>query len=582
MKRLYIIFGLLVCFSLSLYSEEEMKYITGKITLADGGDAKREVYIYYNRFGSSDDNLMKIVQAEPNGEFKVPIPTSINYAAIHLAAPGYQSYITNYIEGDTNPRVEAILLTRAVPEKFDSVGVMIYTSKGRTMEKLKIGYSRFVKLRVDFNDKKYANLVGKGEDTVKYTLFFRESSNTPAEHKGKWKYDNNGDYYAVAVTKKKILSFSIDLSQYRYSDDPEEQRPSVGKWVNSPVNTQYNEVLRLLPLPEVSRLRQNFYYYVMQYNNEAIKNLDSAELDRRKMGTIMKFRRYISTNDSLLAIVDSPYLTDYLNLTKMDLLSAPDSLKSWEDKYEILQTLQMLPTVFYAEFNDVINTKEFKDNPQYYLDILEALFAKSKNKRNNYYLRYGLYSRLATNEILKDPKYREYLIKNLKELAEYDDLDSWPKTGIPKTLAQLELDTMSYAPDFSFKTIDGKERKLSEYRGKWVLLDFWGTWCGPCVMETPFLVDAYNILSDEKFEMISIANDRSVEIVSDYVKKNEMKWTNTVALSGYAKGVLEQYGITSFPTMMLIDPTGKFVKLKAHELRGELLLPTLRAKLEKE
>ncbi|MER3330066.1 MAG: TlpA disulfide reductase family protein, partial [Candidatus Kapaibacterium sp.] len=319
----------------------------------------------------------------------------------------------------------------------------------------------------------------------------------------------------------------------------------------------------------------------MQYNNEAIKTLDSAELDRRKMGTIMKFRRFKSTNDSLLAIVESPYLTDYLNLTKMDLLSAPDSLKKWDDKYEIMQTLQMLPTVFYSEFNDVINTKEFKENPQYYLDELEELFAKSKNKRNYYYLRYGLYSRLATNEIIKEPKYREYLIKNLKELAEYDDLDSWPKTGIPKTLAQLELDTMSYAPDFSFKTIDGKERKLSDYKGKWVLLDFWGTWCGPCVMETPFLVEAYNTLGGEKFEMISIASDRSVKVVSDYMNENEMKWTNTVALSGYAKGVLEQYGITSFPTMMLIDPKGKFIDVKAHELRGESLLPTLRAKLEK-
>lgn len=582
MKRLYILFGLLVCFSLTLHSEEEMKYITGKITLADGGDAKREVYVYYNRFQNSDDNLMKIVQTDGNGEFKVPIPVTINYASIHLAAPGYQAYITNYIEGDTNPRVEAILLTRAVPEKFDSVGVMIYTSKGRTMEKLKIGYSRFVKLKVDFNDKKYANLIGKGEDTVKYTLFFGVGSNTPAEHKGKWKYDNNGDYYAVVVTKKKILSFSIDLSQYRYSDDPEEQSPSDGKWVNSPVNTQYNEVLGLLPLAEVSRLGQNFYYYVFQYNNEAIKTLDSVELDRRKMGTIIKFRRYLSTNDSLLAVVDSPYLTDYLNLTKMDLLSAPDSLKTWEDKYEIMQTLQMLPTVFYAEFNDVINSKEFKDNPQKYLDILEALFAKSKNQRNNYYLRYGLYAWLARSEIIQDPKYREYLIKNLKELAEYDDLDSWPKKGIPKTLAQLVLDTMSYAPNFSFKTIDGKERKLSEYKGKWVLLDFWGTWCGPCVMETPFLVDAYNTLGGDKFEMISIASDRSVEVVSDYLKKNEMKWTNTVALSGYAKGVLEQYGITSFPTLMLIDPAGKFVKMKAHELRGELLIPTIRAQMEKE
>lgn len=582
MKRLCLIFGLIFFLSLALHSEEGVKYITGKITLADGGDAKREVYVYYHRFRNSDDNLMKIVPTDANGEFKIPIPISINYASLHLAAPGYEAYITDYIEGDTNPRVEAILLTRAVPEKFDSVGVMIYTSKGSIFEKLKIGYSRFVKLRVDFNDKKYADITGKGEDTVKYSLFFGKGSNTPAEHKGKWKYDNNGDYYAVAVTKKKILSFSIDLSQYRYSDNPEEQSPSDGKWVNSPVNTRYNEVLRLLPLAEVSRLKQNFYYYVMQYNNEAIKTLDSAELDRRKMGTIMKFRRYLSTNDSLLALVDSPYLTDYLNLTKLDLLSAPDSVKSWEDKYEVMQSLQELPTVFYSEFNDVVNTEEFKEKPEYYLDIIEALFAKSKNKRDHYYLRYGLYAWLSRSDIIKDPKYNDYLIRNLKELAEYDDLDSWPKTGIPKTLAQLVLDTMSFAPDFTFKTLEGKEKKLSDYKGKWVLLDFWGTWCGPCVMETPFLVEAYNKLGGEKFEMISIASDRNVKVVSDYVKKNEMKWANTVALEGYAKGVLEQYGITSYPTLMLIDPDGKFVRMKAHELRGELLIPTIRAKMEKE
>lgn len=582
MKKYYFIFGLIFCLSPALHSEEGVKYITGKITLADGGDSKREVYVYYNRFQNSDDNLMKIVPTDTNGEFKVPIPTDINYASLHLAAPGYVAYLTDYIEGDKNPRVEAILYNRAVPEKFDSVGVMIFTNKGRVFEKLPIGYSRFVKLKVDFSDKKYANITEKGEDTIRYTLYFAEGSITPAEHKGKWKYDNNGDYYAVAITKKKILSLSIDLAKYRYSDDPEEQSPSDGKWVNSPVNTRYNEVLRLLPLPEVSRLKQNFYYYVMQYNNEAIKNLDSAELDKRKMGTIMKFRRYLSTNDSLLAIVDSPYLTDYLNLTKLDLLSAPDSVKSWEDKYQVMQSLQELPTVFYSEFNDVVNTKEFNEKPEYYLDIIEALFAKSKNKRDHYYLRYGLYAWLSRSDIIKDPKYNDYLIRNLKELAEYDDLDSWPKTGIPKTLAQLELDTMDYAPDFSFKTIDGKAHKLSEYKGKWVLLDFWGTWCGPCVMETPFLVDAYTTLGGDKFEMISIASDRNVKVVSDYVNNKGMKWVNTVALEGYAEGILKQYGITSFPTLMLIDPDGKFVKMKDHELRGELLIPTLRGQMEKE
>lgn len=556
-----------------------MKYITGKITLADGGGAQKEVYVFYKRFRNSSDNLLKVVQAEANGEFKVPIPKSLNYAEIHLAAPGYAAYMTSYIEGDTNPRIEATLSTRSIPTQPDSVSVFMSLKKGQGNEKFAINGKNEIHIEVDFSDEKYKAVTEVGEDTVTFTYYFGEITITPADHKGEWIYDYNGDYNAIAVTKNDKFIVDINLDSYRKSDNESQNYLTTGSWVNSPVNKQYNEVLETLPNEDVSRLGQNYYYYVHQHNKDAISKLSPEVIEERKQATINKFYRYIKSNDSLLAIVKSPYLKDYLNMTKVNLLSAPDSSNSWDDRYKVLKSLKDIPIVYYALFNSVIYSKEFKADPQKYIDILEKNYAKTKNKRNYNFLMYGLMATLARTELVDDPKYLKYITENLNEIAKYDDLDNWPKSDLPKTLVQLELKSMVKAPDFSFKTIDEKDYKLSDFKGKWVMLDFWGTWCGPCVMETPYLVDAYNKLGGENFEMISVASDRSVKVVSDYVTEKKMNWVNTVALDGYAEGVLEQYGITAFPTIMLLDPEGKFVKVQSKELRGENLIPTLEEKM---
>lgn len=574
MKRIIFVLGLILSFAIST-NAEEMKYVTGKITLSDGGNAQREVYVYYNRFRNSTDNLLKVVKTDAKGEFKVGIPKSINYAQIHLAAPGYAGYMTYYIEGDKSPRVEATLHPRSVPEKLDSVGVILVNSGAQTVEQFQITDNKYAEIQFDLNDIKYDDIKMKNNDSITYTYFFNFSSITPAENVVAFRYDNNGDYNAVTVHKNNILKLNLDLTKYNRSNELAKKDLTTGGWINSPVNQKYNAFLKFMPNDEVSYLRQSYYYYVLQKNNDAIKEFTPEDLEKRKEATIVQYDSYIKTNDSLLAIVNSPYLKDYLKLTKLYILSISDTNLKWEDYNKVLNSINEIPIVYYTLFNDIVYKEEFKSNPQKYIDILEKLFAKTKNKRNRYYLRFGLYSMLTRTELVENPKYLMYIKNNLNELAKYDDLDSWPKKDIPKTLAQLELKTMVYAPEFSFKSIDEKDHKLSDFKGKWVLLDFWGTWCGPCVMETPYLVAAYDKLGGDKFEMISVASDRTVEIVSNYVKEKKMNWANTVALTGYAKGVLELYGINSFPTLMLVDPDGKFVKMEQYKLRGDLLIPTL-------
>lgn len=579
MKKFFILLFVLAISYVALHSEESVRYVTGKITLADGGNAQREVYLFYNRFRSSKDNLIKVVQTDANGEFKVGIPTSIKYAELHLAAPGYAAFMTKYIEGDKNPRVEATLYPRAIPTNPDSVRVYMFLKNGRGSEIYPINNKKIINVEIDFSDDKYKSITEDGEDTVTYTYYFKDESTTPAEHIGKWLYDYNGDYYAVGVTKNDKFTLNIDLDKYRKSDDSTQQNLTTGKWVNSPVNKQYNEALELLPSMDISMLGQNYYYYVNQYNKDAISKLTPEVIEERKQKTINKFNKYLKTNDSLLTIVKSPYLKDYLKLNKIDLLNAPDSANSWNDKFKVLNSIRVLPTIFYSLFNKIVYEKEFKDNPQKYIDLLEKNYAKATNKRNLNYLKYGLYSTLARTELVDDPKYQKYITDKIKEIGKYDDLDNWPKTEIPKTLAKIELRSMVYAPDFSFKTIDDKNLKLSDFKGKWVLLDFWGTWCGPCRGETPHLVKAYDELGGDKFEIISVSTDRSVKVVNDYVIDKKMKWVNTIELDGYAKGVIEKYGINSYPTLMLLNPEGKFVKLSQANLRGEELIPTLKKQM---
>lgn len=124
------------------------------------------------------------------------------------------------------------------------------------------------------------------------------------------------------------------------------------------------------------------------------------------------------------------------------------------------------------------------------------------------------------------------------------------------------------ADDFTQNDVTGKPVSLKSFRGKYVLVDFWASWCGPCRAENPNVVAAYNKFKDKNFTILGISLDKDKNPWTHAIEKDGLAWTQVSDLKGWENAVAVQYGIQSIPANMLVGPDGKIV---ARNLRGEAL-----------
>ena len=332
--------------------------------------------------------------------------------------------------------------------------------------------------------------------------------------------------------------------------------------------------------------------------NELFKNRPSRETLTLKFDTIITKYAEIQKNfpNDIMQLMIEKYLE--MTITKILYIDSPQGNKNdtiFKNKLKEYYLSKEFETSF-KKTNELINKidpNSFLINGEfvYYLNWLQNLLNDYPEIAIKHNLSEKYYDEFVDNFIEKTPNKKLYyrikfmkanmylskdeaktiaIIKEIKSNPEYTEfIDNEMIDGL---LSKINIKLGKIAPTFSVELLNGKTISLGDYSGKFVFIDFWGSWCAPCRQEIPNIKKLYSSLSRDKLEIIGLAQDDEKNL-RNYIEEQKIEYPNALA----SKELLAKYGISRFPTSFLINPKGKIVRI---DVRGNDAMELIREEIE--
>ncbi|MGE5352954.1 MAG: thioredoxin-like domain-containing protein [Acidobacteriota bacterium] len=488
-----------------------------------------------------DEDTDKYTQIEVSKDGSFSLPTTKKFLQLRLSGVNHSSMFL------------PIVIHEAKELEFDLLlATNTYTGD---LSKVKLignfnNWSRENPVNLQKNEKGiyYAD-IDTDKDTVEYQLVglskTSESHSWNGTMSDDFKYDNGGDFKSVIYKKGKTAHIEFDPAKL-IAQNPEAKL------------TSRNE-----SLPEII-IMQEMVSYSNNLNRMHMERSDNPEKkpDFSKVIGGLKEKAYSEKNDYLKGFYSISYLKywPYIERSNLDTVICQKTLEivpPESDLWMLNPNLIMVASMCFRNKEKVFEkyVKEVADKQQNVAVKAEALRG----------LIYGAKVKGDT------ASFNSYIKKLINECP-----DTYQAKSVKSEFLTLRIG--SDVPDFEVNSLADGNLTYSNKSllGKFYLIDFWATWCGPCVGELPNLHEAYKEFKDKNFEILSISLDAKRQDVEKFRKeKFEMPWLHAFLDKGFGNDMTQKFGVTGIPKVVLVSDKGKILAVDV-EVRGAKLKETLR------